>query len=115
MQQKFMVTLIPYSQHVSAIHGHHQVSVTILNCCTVLHVATYRYSLIKIKIRNLFQNRPTLLNLIKPVNSSLLMRPISAIFSGVGVFVFRVVRGVGAHVDFSYICPFGCRPSIQLV
>jgi hypothetical protein len=30
----------------------------------------------------------------------------SAIFSGMGV---------GVKVDFSYICPFGCRPTTQLV
>jgi hypothetical protein len=38
MQQKFTVTLILYSRHVSAIHGHHQLSGAMLNCCTVLHV-----------------------------------------------------------------------------
>jgi hypothetical protein len=35
---KVTVTLIPYSQHVSAIHGHGQVSVAMLKCCAVLHV-----------------------------------------------------------------------------
>jgi hypothetical protein len=38
MEQKVTVNLILYSRHVSAIHGHHQVSVAMLNCCTVLHV-----------------------------------------------------------------------------
>jgi hypothetical protein len=40
MQQKVIVTLILYSQHVLAIHSHHQVSVAMLNSCTVLHVTT---------------------------------------------------------------------------
>jgi hypothetical protein len=39
MQQKVIVTLIPYSRHVSAIHIHYQVSVAMLNRCTILHVA----------------------------------------------------------------------------
>jgi hypothetical protein len=43
-----MVTLILYSRHVSALHGHHQVSVAMLNsllyCMSQLHVASYRYT-----------------------------------------------------------------------
>jgi hypothetical protein len=38
MQQMVAFTLILYSQHVSAIHGHHQVSVAVLSCSTLLHV-----------------------------------------------------------------------------
>jgi hypothetical protein len=93
MQQKVIVTSILHSRHVSPLHGYHQVSVAMLNCCTVLywmsqlHVISYRYSLIK--ITNYFKNKSTLLNLIKPVNSNLLMGPIG----GVGVSVFRVVHG----------------------
>jgi hypothetical protein len=43
------------------------------------------------------------------------MGPISALFSSVGVLVFRVVRGVGVNVDISYTCPFSYRPITQLV
>jgi hypothetical protein len=48
MQQKVIVTSILHSRHVSPLHGYHQVSVAMLNCCTVLHVDTYWYILIKI-------------------------------------------------------------------
>jgi hypothetical protein len=40
MQQKFIVTLLLYSRHISAIHGHLQVSVGMLCCRSVLHVTT---------------------------------------------------------------------------
>jgi hypothetical protein len=54
MQQKVIVIFILHSRHVSAIRGLHQVSVAMLNCCTVLHVDTYRFPLIKIKIKHSF-------------------------------------------------------------
>jgi hypothetical protein len=62
-----------------------------LNCMSQLHVASYEYFLIKIKIKvkiiNSFYNRSIPLHLIKIVTSNFLMGPLSAIFGGVGVFV----------------------------
>jgi hypothetical protein len=44
------------------------------------------------------------------------MQPISAIFGGVGcVRILCTFMGAGVNVDFSYICPFGCRAITQLV
>jgi hypothetical protein len=45
----------------------------------------------------------TLLNLMKPVHTNLLMRPVNETFGGVGVFVFYVVHGCFVNDDFSYL------------